>query len=70
MLIIILTLGNSACVLLEGEAEHGDALVRYRVEHALDDALAEANLLVLVHVDHLPAPTERSVFFQIFEDKV
>ena len=42
MLIIILTLGNSACVLLEGEAEDGDLLVSDRVEEALHDALGEA----------------------------
>ena len=42
MFIIILTLGNSACVLLEGESEDGDLLVSDRVEEALHDALGEA----------------------------
>ena len=41
ILIIILTLGNSACVLLEGEAEDGDLLVGDRVEEALHDPLGE-----------------------------
>ena len=40
--IIILTLGNSACVLLEGEPEDGDLLVRDRVEQALHDPLGES----------------------------
>ena len=40
--IIILTLGNSACVLLEGETEDGDLLVGDRVEKALHDPLGES----------------------------
>ena len=48
MLIIILTLGNSACVLLEGEAEDGDLLVGDRVEEALHDALGEAQSVMMM----------------------
>ena len=40
--IIILTLGNSACVLLEGETEDGNLLVGDRVEKALNDPLGES----------------------------
>ena len=50
MLIIILTLGNSACVLLEGEAEDGDLLVGDRVEEALHDALGEAQSVVMMRM--------------------
>ena len=42
MLIIILTLGNSACVLLEGEPKDRDLLVRDRVEEAFHDPLGES----------------------------
>ena len=48
MLIIILTLGNSACVLLEGEAKDGDLLVGDRVEEALHDALGEAQSVKMI----------------------
>ena len=53
MLIIILTLGNSACVLLEGEAEDGDLLVGDRVEEALHDALGEAQSVMMAMIFHL-----------------
>lgn len=51
--IIILTLGNSACVLLEGEPEDGDLLVRDRVEKALNDPLGESQPLEVVEGDDL-----------------
>lgn len=41
-------------VLLEGESEDADLLARDRVEHAVHDQRAEARLLVVVHLDHLP----------------
>ena len=50
--IIILTLGNSACVLLEGEPEDGDLLVRDRVEQALHDPLGESQPDCYDDVDH------------------
>ena len=46
-------LARIAGVLLEGEAEHGEALAVERVEEALDDAVGEALLLIVVDAQHL-----------------
>ena len=39
-------------ILLEGEAENGDLLIRNCVEHRRDDPATKALLLVVVHFDH------------------
>ena len=47
------TFGHPACVLLEGEAEDADLLVRHRVEQRLHDAPRE--------------PLHHIIFYSLFE---
>mmetsp|Transcript_127350 Transcript_127350/g.271512 ORF Transcript_127350/g.271512 Transcript_127350/m.271512 type:complete len:227 (-) Transcript_127350:554-1234(-) len=55
-------------VLLEGEAEHCDLLLRNGIEHCLDNTSGEGRLLVLIHIHNLLPVPRHLVQAELFAD--